>query len=405
MRIDELRSGSDAGQPPAWLSLGFRPFFLLAGLAALGLMLAWLGSWHGEATAESYYGRIGWHGHEMLFGYVVAVMAGFLLTAVRNWTGRATATGTALAGLAGLWLLGRVLPWLPAAPAWLIAIVDLSFLPALAAALAGPLWRGENRVNRRFLALLLAMAAANAAMHAEALGAWDGGLATGLTLMLDLVLVLLIWVGGRVVPFFIQVAVAGARADTRPGLEVLGMALALAVALAHLVPGGQGLASLLLVALACQQVVRTLRWHHPGIWAIPILWILFCGQLWLVAAAALRAASGFELVPDSVAVHALTAGAFGVFTLGMMARVALGHTGRPMRSHRRINLAFVLLNLGAAARVFGPWLAPAAYVAWVMLAGLLWCLAFTLFLWVYGPILTTPRVDHGPPVAPPPTQS
>ncbi len=377
-------------------ALGFRPFFALAGLGAFILIALWLLLWHRGMAPDAYYGRLGWHSHEMLFGYVAAVVAGFLLTAVRNWTGVDTPTGVPLAALALLWLLGRLLPWLPDVPPWAIAGVDLAFLPLLGLALLRPLWRGRGRVNRLFLPLVLAMALANALVHAEALGWLAGAGRRGTELMLDLVLLLLIWVAGRVLPFFTERAIAGARPLRRPWVEWVGPVLLIALAALHLAGGSGAPVAVLALALGLVQAVRLAGWHQRQVWGIPILWVLFSGYGWLAAGFLLQGLAALGLFPTSLATHALTVGALGVSTLGMMARVALGHTGRPLRARPAVGAAFLLANLAAAARVLGPWAVPGGYLAWIMLAGLCWLLAFGIFCWVYLPILARARVDGRP---------
>ncbi len=393
--INDPASPTRSGWRP--LGLGFRPFFLLGGYAAPALIAAWLLAWHGTPPRlATYYGPIHWHSHEMLFGYVVAVISGFLLTAVRNWTGQRTASGVPLGLLALLWLAGRLLPWAAAVPDGLQAAVDLAFLPALAWALTGPLWAGTNRVNRLFVPLLLAMAVANGLVHAQALGWTTATAARGLDLMLDLVILLLVFVGGRVMPFFTEKAVHGAKPKQRAWVENLGFALLLLLGLLHLVGAPRWLVGVAFIAAGLVQALRLWGWHHRQIWGIPILWVLYTGYAWLVAGLLLSGLSAFALFPPSLATHALTVGGAGVLTLGMMARVALGHTGRDLQTATAINIAFVLINLAAATRVLGPALWPAAYVGWILLAGLLWILAFALFAWRYTPILLRPRADGRP---------
>lgn len=383
---------------PGWapLALGFRPFFLLAGYGSLLLMLSWLGLWHAGFTAEAYYGRINWHTHEMLFGYATAVIAGFLLTAVRNWTGQDTATGNALGLLAGLWLLGRLLPWLPGTPGALIAVFDLTFLPLLAIVLIRPVWLGQNKVNRIFPLLLGAMAGANLLVHSQSLGWTTTGAGRGTALMLDLLLLLIAVVGGRVLPFFTEKAVAESRPRRMPWLDRAGFGLLLALALAHLLDAPAPITGGLAITAGLAQAGRWLLWTHPGLFRIPLLWVLHAGYGWLVAGLLLQGLARFGLLPVSVATHALTTGAVGVFTLGMMARVALGHTGRDLHPSGALVVAFWLINLAAAVRVLGPWLMPSWYVGWLMLAGLLWVISFASFVFVYTPILLRSRIDGRP---------
>lgn len=384
--------------PQGWspLALGFRPFFLLAGLAALVLLLLWLGLWHHPMAVEGYYGRIGWHSHEMLFGYTLAVIAGFLLTAVRNWTGIETPKGIALAGLALIWLLARILPWIPSIPPGLTAVLDLIFLPCLILALAKPLWMGANKANRVFFLLLGGMFLANLLIHAQALGWATGTAARGTELMMNLVLLTLLLVTGRVMPFFTEKAVAASRPRVWPWLERSGFALLSALTLAQLFGLGGWPVALLAFALAITQGWRLWGWYHPGVWPIPILWVLYTGYAWLVMAFVFLGLTQLGLFPPSLTAHAFTLGAFGVLTLGMMARVALGHTGRPMRSASAMNLGFVLMNVATTIRVFAVYLAPKWYLIWIILAGALWLVAFAIFLAIYTPILLRPRIDGRP---------
>ena len=371
--------------------LGFRPFFLLAGLGAFILMALWLWLRHQGAGPAGYYGAIGWHSHEMLFGYATAVVGGFLLTAVRNWTGHPTPTGTRLALLALLWLAGRLAPWIPGLAPVIIAVLDIAFLPLLATALARPLWLGANKVNRAFLPLLLAMAAANGLVHAEALGWTSGTAVRGSNLMLDLTMLLLVFVGGRVIPFFTEKAVIGARPARRQWIEIAGFVLLALASVLHAVNIAGPALGIVFGALAIVQGIRLAGWYDQGIWHIPLLWVLFAGYGWLVAGLLVAGLGHFGLLSPSLATHALTVGGIGGLTLGMMARVALGHTGRPLQSSTAVNLAFLLVNLAAAARVAGPYVMSAWYEAWITLAGVLWIAAFGIFAAVYAPLLLRPR--------------
>jgi uncharacterized protein involved in response to NO len=374
--------------------LGFRPFFLLAGSGAAVLMLSWLMSWHGHlATPAAYYGQVLWHAHEMLFGYIAAVIAGFLLTAVHNWTGQPTLAGWPLGGLAVLWLAGRLAPWFAGIPPLLIAVIDMAFFPALLVALVKPLWAARNRSNRWFAPLLLGMALANALIHAQALGWTSATAAPGNLVMLDLVVLLLIFVGGRILPFFTEKGIVGAAPRRYPRIERLSIALPIAMAGLHLAQAPVQWTGLAALATGLIQCVRWWGWHDRRAWQIPILWVLYTGYAWLAIGLILVGLSEFGMFPRSPATHALTAGALGVFTLGMMARVALGHTGRPMRAPRPITLAFVVANMAAALRVLGPAAIPSWYVTWILSAGLLWLFAFALFTVIYAPILVKARVD------------
>ncbi len=391
-------SESEPKQVTGWapFALGFRPFFLLAGLGGMVLMGLWVGLWHTALPAEHYYGRVGWHSHEMLFGYAVAVIAGFLLTAVRNWTGIDTVTGKPLAMLAGLWLLARILAWIPILPGWLIALVDLAFLPLLLAALFLPLWRGANRVNRIFVGFIALMFGCNLLVHGDALGWWNGMAWRGTQGMIDAILLIMIFVAGRVVPFFAERAIAGATTVTRKWVETAGYVLLGCVILAHLLDLPLSLAGALLVALGVVQGIRLFGWHAAGIRGIPILWVLYAGYIWLVCGLLMLGFSHLGWLARSPAIHMLTVGAIGVTTFGMMARVAIGHTGRQMIAAKSTVIGFWLLNIAVVIRAILPLLIPEWWWIFALIAGVLWTVAFGMFLYVYLPILLRPRVDGAP---------
>jgi uncharacterized protein involved in response to NO len=396
----EIHQSSRPSVPPkvaGWapLGLGFRPFFLLAALAAVLLMLLWVMIWRGRQAPPAYYDAVIWHGHEMLFGYTVAVIAGFLLTAVRNWTGIETWTGPRLGGLALLWLLGRLLPWVPGVPVWLLIGVDIAFLPMLMISLAGPLWQGQNRVNRVFIPLLGLMGLANVLSHLQL-----NGMATGLgdahRVMLDLILLLIVLVAGRVLPFFSRNVLPGFEPVSRPWLEKASILFIGLIAVAELLRLPLSAMAVLWLLFAPLQLFRLVGWFERRVFDLPVLWVLHAGYAWLSLGSLLYGLSLLGMFTPSGALHALTLGVVGVFTLGMMSRVSRGHTGRPINVSRLTASAFVLMNLGALIRVFGPALLPENYPLWVDASAGLWVLAFGLFAFGYVPILLRPRVDGKP---------
>jgi uncharacterized protein involved in response to NO len=325
----------------------------------------------------------------------MAVIAGFLLTAVRNWTDQPTAAGAELAGLLALWLVARTLPWLPL-PAWIGALLAAAFPLLLAFSLRRPLWSGSNPVNRVFLLLLAGMGIAAFWSHLRALGVAPPGWFSADTLMLDLVLLTLLIVSGRVLPFFTRAALPGAQPRSSPRLETLTFVVACGWVVSDLVgpwPWLTGVAALLLALLLG---LRIGGWHDRRAWGVPILAVLYAGGLWLILGLVLSALADFGVLAPNPALHALTAGTIGVFTLGMMVRVTLGHTGRPMHATPMLNAAFVAVNLAALIRVFFPLLWPGAYSLWMALSGLLWVAAFAVFLLVQGPMLLAPRADGRP---------
>ena len=385
-----------ANSGPAIFALGFRPFFSAAGVAAVILIPVWILIWMGRLEIPHYYGSVGWHSHEMLFGYAAAIIAGFLLTAVRNWTGVNTPSGAPLALLVLLWLAGRLLPLLSGyLPGWMVAAVDLAFLPAVALSIAPALWQGAQKINRIFVPLLLVMALANLLVHLQALGVADSAV-RGIDMMLYLVVFLVALIGGRVMPFFTQAVIPGFQASRKQWLETTTMGAFPVLILLQLFDAPLYLTGLTALLLAAAQALRVAGWHHPQVWRMPILWVLYTGMFWMVIGLLMLALASFGLVGANLAKHALGVGCIGVLTLGMMSRVALGHSGRPIEPVRSIGIAFILLNAAAAVRVFGPLIPLGNYTFWVHLSGGLWILCFLIFCRVYLPILSRPRIDGKP---------
>jgi len=379
-------------------NLGFRPLFLLAGVFATLVIPLWLAIFTGLWSAPAYLGLVGWHAHEMLFGYTIAVVAGFLLTAVRNWTNLPTPTGSLLAGLVLLWLAARLaLVATAIVPTWLGAMIDLSFLPAIAGVLLRPLWRSRNLRNLPFPFILLALTGANLIIHLQALGILASGNDRALQFTLNAVTLIMIVVGGRVIPLFTANALPGIRVRRLVWADVLAVGLALMVLVIDLFPALQALAGPVALLAAAANLIRMLRWRSLATRRVPMLWILHLGYAWIVVALALKGLAGMvPVVTPSAAIHALTVGAIGALTLGMMSRVALGHTGRPIVATTVMTLAFVLINASAILRVVIPIAVPGFYLPGLIVAGLLWMAAFALFIIHYTPILTQPRIDGKP---------
>ncbi|HZD41307.1 MAG TPA: NnrS family protein [Terriglobales bacterium] len=382
---------------PVIFALGFRPFFLLAGVFAVGLIAVWVFAFMGSVAVTTYYGQVMWHSHEMIFGYTVAVIAGFFLTAVRNWTNLPTPSGAALAAMAGLWLLGRIVPFFQAlVPAWLIAVIDLLFLPALMVGIGIPLVRSGRKRNLFFLVILAAFFAANLLVHLQILGVSQTTARRGTLLGLNLTILIIVIMGGRVTPFFTERALQGFVPRRWAVIEYLAPGSVVGFLLAELVLPDSGLAGFLAAFAAVINGIRLIGWYTHRYWSVPLLWVLHLGYLWVVVGFGLKAAAAFGLVPGQFTLHAFTVGAIGVLTLGMMARVSLGHTGRPLRAALSMAVAFALLNLAALIRGVLPLLFPQSLIQLVAVSGALWTAAFLTFLFVYAPILLQPRIDGKP---------
>jgi uncharacterized protein involved in response to NO len=376
-------------------ALGFRPFFLAAGLYAVLMMALWLLVLQGSIHLGNLPPFV-WHGHEMLFGFAVAVIAGFLLTAAQNWTGIRTPSGTPLAALFLLWLAGRLSFLIPGLPRELVALIDLSFLPVLALTLAWPIFKAKQLSNAPFPILLLVLAAANALVHLEELGWTTGTARLGLHLAVYAVVAIMAVMGGRVIPSFTDNKLR-TRARRWRSIEWLVPIATLGALLAALIAPDALVTALLAAVAAAVHTIRLAGWYTRKYWSVPLLWILHLGYAWIALGFALLALSAAGLDAAAVSsLHAFTAGGIGVLTLGMMARVSLGHTGRMLDPAPLMTLAFVAINLAALIRVALPLFFPEAYAQGMIAAGLVWLVAFGLFAAIYTPILLRPRVDGKP---------
>lgn len=374
--------------------MGFRTFFSLAALSALLLIVLWNSIYNGALHTANYFPSNYWHAHEMLLGYSTAVIAGFLLTAVRNWTGRATTTPDQLAGLGILWLYGRITPFYAGLlPDFLIALVDVAFLPCLAWAITRPLLATKNYRNLIFTVMLLVMTVANILIHAEVLELTENTAWTGLNTVLAVIMVMILVLAGRVFPFFTERGLKGVIAIRNPLLEKLGILSTIMTFILVLGDIKGLLLALSAITALLINTARALGWYDRKVWYVPLLWVLYIGYGWIMLGFVLLALSAYSLVPYALALHAFTVGGIGVITLGMMARVSLGHTGRALKASNVMALAFVLINLAALFRVLLPTVMPDWYGQMVLASSYFWLAAFSLFVFYYGPILVAPRAD------------
>jgi uncharacterized protein involved in response to NO len=391
---------SERGTPlSTLLEGGFRPFFLLAGAYGALSLLGWLLAYTGHWSVPAGWVPMWWHGHELLYGFALAAVCGFLLTAVPKWTSTPPVTGARLGGLVGLWLAGRAAMWAAGVlPAWVVAVADLALIPALGWAVGMPIVRRGSPRNYGFPPVIAGLFAANLASHLPALGLAPALTArTGLMGATYLVVVLIAVISGRIVPAFTGGALrerGGPEVRNRPllGRTAVGaVVLASATQLLTAHPWAQALPA---AAAAVLLAARATGWRSMHTARQPMLWILHVGHAWLIVGFALLAAAALtDVVPSSSALHAFTAGAMGTMVLAVMTRAALGHTGRRLVASPAMTTAYVLVVLGGLARVVASLLPAQVYVPAVVLAGILWMGAYGLFTVVYLPILLRPRVD------------
>jgi uncharacterized protein involved in response to NO len=335
-----------------------------------------------------------WHGHEMLFGYAFAVVAGFLLTAVRNWTQRGTPAGGLLAALVLLWVAGRILVLTPYALA--AAIVNAAFPLAVAVAIGVPLLASGNRRNYFFVALLAGASVAVLCFHLASMGAIAWPARLGLQAGLDLMLFIVAVVAGRVIPMFTNNGVPGAGAWRTPWLERLSLGAVLLLLAFDLAGIGGWPLGVLALAAAAAHGARLWLWHPWRTVRAPLVWVLHAAYAWIPVHLVLRAAAEWQLVAGPLATHALTIGVIGGMTVGMMTRTARGHTGRPLVADRYEVACYALVQAAAIVRVAGGLAMPAAYMQTVWLSAALWSSAFGLYFVRYWPVLTRARIDGKP---------
>lgn len=383
---------------PAILAQGFRPFFLLAGIWAAATLALFFAALQGWTVLPTAFSPVDWHSHEMLFGYISASIAGFLLTAIPNWTGRLPLQGAPLLGLALLWLAGRaavaVSDLIGATPA---ALIDLSFLFALCAVTLREILAGRNWRNLPIILVISLLLIVNALMHVELLGLLDSdGFARRSAVAIVIMLITL--VGGRIVPSFTRNWLAKRGARVLPGqfgfFDRLTVAATLIALCVWAVVPDAALAAGFSAVAAVLNLIRLLRWRgyytHPE----PLLWVLHLAYLWIPVGLALLALSHWwPALPPSGALHALTTGAIGTMTLAVMSRTTLGHTGRALHAGPALTTAYLCVTLAALLRIASA-LWSEMYTPLLTAAALAWFIAFVLFLAVCAPMLFTQRQDR-----------
>lgn len=398
MTLHEPRQAPPGSPRLVPFALGFRPFYWLAGVFACLAVPLWMVIYFTGTPHPGALAGLPWHAHEMVFGFGLAVIAGFLLTAVRAWTGLATPTGAPLAALAAGWLAARLA--LFAGPLWLAAVFDLAWLAGLIVALARTLRRAGNRRNYFVPVLLLLFWLLNAAFYASAAG-WPAAAAripsplTPVLAALLLVLLLITVIGGRVIPMFTQNA-TGAAVPRHVWLDRAAVVALVGVIASVACAAPPPLLATLCFAAAALHWLRLWLWRPGLTWHKPILWILHVSYAWIPVGIALLGLSALGRFPVPLAWHALAIGAMGGMIVGMTTRTARGHTGRPLRVGTLEIAAYALVHAAGLARVFLPAALPAHTALWTGAAACLWTAAFICYLTVHTPVLWRARIDGKP---------
>lgn len=392
------RRASLLSLPPV-LRAGFRPFFFLGPLWAMVVVGLWIQALAGAITLPTVFDPLAWHRHEMLFGFLGAVIAGFLLTAIPNWTGRLPISGWRLAGLVSLWIAARFAILFSASVGGVVAmLIEAAFLLTLAGACAREVLIARNR-NVAVVGIVMLFSLAAVVDQLEALGwiatdqlGWRGGFA--------LILLLVTLIGGRIIPSFTSNWLIKQGQSRLPGqpskfdyIAIATTALALGCWVFQLEPR---LSAALLFTAGLLQIARLARWGGYRTTAEPLVFILHLSYAWLPIGLLLLGSSIVDIdVPATAGLHALTAGAMATMILAVMTRATLGHTGRELRADKGTVAIYALVTLGAALRVAAPWL-PFDYLILIKAAAAAWGGAFLLFLVLYGPKLLGPRPDGRP---------
>ncbi len=373
------------------LRLGFRPFYLAGAVLAVLWVPLWVAAFLGALPLSPAVPVLYWHAHEMIFGFAVAIIVGFLMTAGKNWTGLATPRGPLLGALVLLWLAARLAslgPW-----PWLFTLLDVALLPTVAVIFARLLLKVKNTRNLPLAGMLLLLAGINALFHLAANGVLHLSPLVPVYAGLGVIIMIETVIAGRVIPGFTMSAIPGVKLVTSVWVERLTMGLTAAGLLLWVLAPASWLGALVLLAAALAHGVRLLRWRSWVTRSKPILWILHAAYAWIPVGLLLLGLAQLGWVVASVGIHALGLGATGGLIIGMITRTARGHTGRPIAASGTEVLAYGLVLLAAVIRVVGSLTPTPWYATFLLLAASAWSLAFVLYLWKFTPWLMQTRLD------------
>jgi uncharacterized protein involved in response to NO len=377
--------------------MGFRPFFLGAAIYSVLSVSAWMMTTTFDMSLVSEeWPPVIWHAHEMLFGYAVAVVAGFLLTAIRNWTGEQTIRGPWLLLLFTLWMTARVIPLIDIDHSIkLMAVFDVLFMLVFITVAAIPVIKVKQFSQMGILSKLVLLLISNLLFYLGALGLVADGVRWGLYSGLYMLIALVLVMARRVIPFFIEKGTnKGVVVRNWKWVDVTSLVLLLLLWICDVFTVYDLLVSLIAILLFVVHIIRMTGWHTVDIWNRPLLWVLYLAYASIVSGFLLKSLEYWLAISPFLSVHAFAYGGIGLMTLGMMSRVILGHTGRNILEPPPVLFwCFVLLLAGTVVRVVFPLFNNDLYVYWISLSQILWIASFVVFLVVYTPMLITPRID------------
>ena len=369
--------------------LGFRPFYLVAALFAAVSIPLWIAQYYGWVVMPQV--NLFWHMHEMVYGFAIAVVIGFLFTAMRAWTGLWTPRKGHLAALVGLWLAGRIT--MLCAPPLLAAVVDVAFLPLATWPMYRVLQRASNKRNMFLIVMLGLLTLANLTFHA----AVNGQLALSPILPMQAAILLIViiesLIGARVIPMFTSNGAPGTKPIVHVRRDLITVVLMLFASLAWVFGAPPAASAGLAIAAASATLLRLAGWQPHRTLRVPLLWILHLSYGWIPVGFFLLALAALNVVPASAAFHALTVGSMAGLIIGMMTRTALGHTGRLLKAGSSELAMYLLIQAGALTRVAAAFDLAGLRDTALIISTLCWTAAFALYVIVYGPYLLRPRID------------
>lgn len=381
---------------PLW-QLGFRPFFLFGSLAGAALIGLWISVLSGIIHYTGFFDPITWHAHEMIYGFSVAIIGGFILTAIQNWTGERGVHGTKLIALFVPWFLARIAIFLSSEPSLWITILDLFFYPWLCFLLVPFFIKDrELKMERVFFVFFLFLFTGNLLIHLEALHLIRGYTRMGLWLGFFTVISVIVMIGGRVIPFFTESSIAKSQPKTYKPIEILAPLSVWIVFISQSFSPWSKLNAVIAIGAAGIHWIRLWGWSIRRVRRVPLVWVLHLGYFWIGLGFLFFGLSSLEILIPTLAVHTWTVGGIGIIILGMISRVSLGHTGRRLHPEKLTVIGYYCLGFATLIRVFGPMINYEWHLMSVQISGIFWVLGFAIFFKVYWPILTQPRADSRP---------
>ena len=391
-----VNSKPDDFGPPI-LRLGFRPFFLVASIFAIVAMIVWTANY--SFSVEFYFSGLApnvWHAHEMIFGYTMAVIAGFLLTAIKNWTGEEVLRGKPLALLLMLWLVARLLPLSGLMiPIEIIAVVDVAFLFFLSIVCLLPVLKVKQYKQVGIISKLLLLMFCNIFFYLGVMGVLAEGIQWGLYSAIYMIIALVLVMLRRVMPMFIKNGIDGeVELKNRAWVDNASLVFLLCLWIVDVFTSFSQVTAMLAVVLAVLHAIRLAGWYTNKVWSKPLVWILVVAYVFIIIGFALTAAKVYFSISPFLSIHAFTVGGIGLITIGMMSRVSLGHTARNVfEPPVAVFWSLLILTLAAVIRVVIPFFNMDLYVYWVGISQLMWIVAFAIFVYVYTPMFLSARVD------------